>query len=61
MSALRAQLRAELQLVSRNGEQLLLTLGIPVLLLVFLVLLTFCRPTQISPHSFYCLAFWLLQ
>lgn len=30
-----AQLRTELQLVSRNGEQLLLTLGIPVLLLVF--------------------------
>jgi len=31
----RTQLRTELQLVSRNGEQLLLTLGIPVLLLVF--------------------------
>jgi ABC-2 type transport system permease protein len=30
-----AQLRMELRLVSRNGEQLLLTLGIPVLLLVF--------------------------
>jgi ABC-2 type transport system permease protein len=30
-----AQLRAELQLVFRNGEQLLVTLGIPVLLLVF--------------------------
>lgn len=29
------QLRTELQLVSRNGEQLLLTLDIPVLLLVF--------------------------
>ncbi len=35
MSALGAQLRAELQLVSRNSEQLLLTLGIPILLLVF--------------------------
>jgi len=34
-AALRAQLRAELQLVMRNGEQILLTLGIPVLLLVF--------------------------
>ena len=33
--ALRAQLRAELQLVMRNGEQILLTLGIPILLLVF--------------------------
>lgn len=32
---LRAQVEMELRLVSRNGEQLLLTLGIPVLLLVF--------------------------
>lgn len=32
---LKAQLRAELQATIRNGEQLLLTLGIPVLLLVF--------------------------
>ena len=35
MKRFRTQLRTELQLVSRNGEQLLLTLGIPVLLLVF--------------------------
>jgi len=35
MSRLGTQVRAELQLVSRNGEQLLLTLGIPILLLVF--------------------------
>lgn len=35
MKQLHAQLRAELQLVRRNGEQLLLTLGIPLLLLVF--------------------------
>ncbi len=35
MSRLGAQVRTEVQLVSRNGEQLLLTLGIPVLLLVF--------------------------
>lgn len=35
MSPLKAQLRAELQLLLRNGEQLLLTLVIPVLLLVF--------------------------
>jgi ABC-2 type transport system permease protein len=32
---LRAQIRTEVQLVARNGEQLLLTIGIPVLLLVF--------------------------
>jgi ABC-2 type transport system permease protein len=35
MSALVAQVRAETRLLFRNGEQLLLTLGIPVLLLVF--------------------------
>lgn len=35
MKPLVAQLRAELQIISRNGEQLLLTLVIPVLLLVF--------------------------
>ena len=32
---LATQVRTELQLVARNGEQLLLTLGIPVLLLIF--------------------------
>jgi ABC-2 type transport system permease protein len=32
---LAAQIRTEVQLVARNGEQLLLTLGIPVLLLLF--------------------------
>jgi hypothetical protein len=35
MNRLLTQVRAELQLVARNGEQLLLTLGIPVMLLVF--------------------------
>jgi len=35
VSRLRAQVRTEVMLVLRNGEQLLLTLGIPVLLLVF--------------------------
>ena len=34
-SPFRAQLRAELQILARNGEQLLLTLIIPVILLVF--------------------------
>lgn len=38
MRPLVAQLRAELLLVARNGEQLLLTLVIPVLLLVFFTL-----------------------
>lgn len=35
MSRLLTQIRTEVTLVARNGEQLLLTLGIPVLLLVF--------------------------
>ena len=35
MRALAAQLRLELTLLARNGESLLLTLGIPVLLLAF--------------------------
>ena len=35
IGVLATQLRAELRLVSRNGEQLLLTLGIPILLLGF--------------------------
>ena len=35
MSALGSQIRTEVMLTLRNGEQLLLTLGIPVLLLVF--------------------------
>ena len=35
MRRLAAQLRVELQLVARNGEQLLLTLVIPIMLLVF--------------------------
>ena len=35
MSRLRAQILTEVRLVSRNSEQLLLTLGIPVLLMVF--------------------------
>lgn len=35
MSRFASQLRTELQLTLRNGEQLLLTLGIPVMLLVF--------------------------
>ena len=35
MTALLAQLRLELALLARNGESLLLTLGIPALLLVF--------------------------
>lgn len=35
MTRMRLQLRAELMLLARNGEQLLLTLGIPVMLLAF--------------------------
>lgn len=35
MSALAAQIKAETKLMFRNGEQMLLTLGVPVLLLIF--------------------------
>ena len=52
MSALRAQLRAELQLVSHNGEQLLLTLGIPVLLLVFFGLVDVLPTDTDKPAQF---------
>ena len=52
MSALRAQLCAELQLVSRNGEQLLLTLGIPVLLLVFFGLVDVLPTDTDKPAQF---------
>ncbi|MSO60039.1 MAG: ABC transporter permease [Ilumatobacteraceae bacterium] len=52
MSAIRAQLRAELQLVSRNGEQLLLTLGIPVLLLVFFGLVDVLPTDTDKPAQF---------
>lgn len=42
----RSQLRAELRIVGRNGEQILLTMVIPVLLLVFFSL------TDILPNGF---------
>lgn len=45
-SPFRAQLRAELQILSRNGEQLLLTLVIPVMLLVFF------GTTEVLPTGF---------
>lgn len=47
-----AQLRTELQLVARNGEQLLLTLGIPVLLLVFFSLVDVLPTDTAEPIDF---------
>ena len=49
VSPLRAQLRAELQILARNGEQLLLTLIIPVMLLVFFGM-TDVLPTGFDDH-----------
>ena len=47
MTPVMAQARAELRLAARNGEQLLLTLGIPVLLLVFFSLVDVLpKPTE---------------
>ena len=51
MSRFRSQLRTELQLVARNGEQLLLTVGIPVLLLVFFSLVDVLPTGQDDPVS----------
>lgn len=51
-SPLLAQVRAELQLVSRNGEQLLLTLGIPVLLLAFFGLVDVLPTRTDDPADF---------
>ena len=48
-SPFRAQLRAELQILARNGEQLLLTLIIPVMLLVFFGM-TDVLPTGFDDH-----------
>ncbi len=44
MNIFLAQLKSEIRLVLRNGEQLLLTLGIPVMLLVFFSLV------DVLPH-----------
>jgi ABC-2 type transport system permease protein len=47
-----SQLRTELQLTLRNGEQLLLTLGIPVLLLVFFSLVDVLPTGTAEPVDF---------
>jgi len=47
-----AQLRAELQVWIRNGEQLLVTLGIPVLLLVFFSLVDVLPTNTDDPVDF---------
>ncbi len=52
MSRLATQVRTELQLVARNGEQLLLTLGIPVMLLVFFSLVDVLPTGTTDPVDF---------
>ncbi len=52
MSRFLTQLRTELQLTLRNGEQLLLTLGIPVLLLVFFSLVDVLPTGTADPVDF---------
>ena len=52
MSPLVAQIRAEVTQVLRNGEQLLLTLGIPVLLLVFFSLVDVLPTGTAEPIDF---------
>lgn len=52
MSRFLTQLRTEVQLVVRNGEQLLLTIGIPVLLLVFFSLVDVLPTGMKEPVDF---------
>ena len=52
MKAYVSQLRTELQLTLRNGEQLLLTLGIPVLLLAFFSLVDVLPTETDDPVDF---------
>lgn len=52
MSRLGTQIETEVRLVSRNGEQLLLTLGIPVLLLVFFSLVDILPTGTDDPVDF---------
>lgn len=49
---LATQVRTEVQLVARNGEQLLLTLGIPVMLLVFFSLVDVLPTDTDEPIDF---------
>ena len=52
LKRLLAQLRAELLATSRNGEQLLLTLGIPIMLLVFFSLVDILPTSTPEPIDF---------
>jgi ABC-2 type transport system permease protein len=48
---LATQIRTEVQLVARNGEQLLLTLGIPVMLLVFFAIVDVLPTDSATPSG----------
>jgi ABC-2 type transport system permease protein len=52
MSTLTTQLRAELNVVRRNGEQLLVTLGIPLLLLGFFSVVDVLPTNEDDPVNF---------
>lgn len=52
MSVLAAQLKVELTTMLRNGEQLLLTLGIPVLLLLFFTVVDILPTSTDEPIDF---------
>lgn len=52
MTPMRAQTKAELRLLARNGEQVLLTLGIPILLLVFFSLVDILPTDTAEPVDF---------
>ena len=52
LAPVRAQTKAELKLLARNGEQVLLTLGIPVVLLVFFSLVDVLPTDTADPVDF---------
>ena len=52
MNIFLAQLKSEIRLVLRNGEQLLLTLGIPVMLLIFFSLVDVLPTGESDPINF---------
>lgn len=59
MNMFRSQLRQELVVMARNGEQLLLLIGIPILLLIFSLRLMSYRLKVYLPSHFLFPEFWL--
>ena len=61
MTALVAQIRAEVSMTLRRGETLLLTIGIPLLLLVFFSKIKIDNSETLHPVNVDRRGFWLLR